>query len=162
MKESAIQQAIVAKIRRVFPRAWIDQNPLSELQISGPDAYRFKLVADLKARGWEPGRPDLIVTVPAYGKGLDVYAFEVKTTKEFPFRPYNGKPKTFWVEETKNQKAKAHVIRQMHYLADLYEKGFTWAGFVHSPEGVIGIINNSLETNAYFLNNKALSYEPLS
>jgi hypothetical protein len=157
MKEAQIQQRICEAIRAKYPSCWIDQNPLSELQIPGPDAYRFKLIADLKARGWEPGRPDLIVIIPAQF-GHRVFALEVKTPKQNPFRPYPGGGT--WIEKTKDRKKMMHVLRQISHLEMLAKKQFDFCGFVHSVEGVLAAISG--DAKFFGQTQNGIRYELLS
>ena len=140
MKEAAIQKAICYAIKTRYPRAWIDQNPLSELQFGGTVGYRTKLIADLKARGWEPGRPDLIITIPQEGKGLQGCGLEVKRPEENPFRPWKGGG--LWIEKTRDSKTKFHILRQMEYLTRLERKGFTFTAFITSVHGALAAIEN--------------------
>lgn len=136
MTEADLQQAICAAIRREYPAVWIDQNPLSELQFPGPKAYKFRLIADLKRRGWEPGRPDMVVILAGRA-----YAMEVKLPKENPFRVTSGAP---WIEKTKDLKKKLHVSRQIAYLQRIHNAGFVFAGFVISVRGALDVMKGNL------------------
>lgn len=124
MSERQLQQAVVKYIRLKLKGAKIIANPFSEFQLPGNEAYRNKVLSNMKASGWEKSQPDLII----HWEGLHI-ALELKTEKEYPFRPFRGGG--MWIDKTKDETKKAHVMAQAKYLHDLSEKsGFDLAVFV--------------------------------
>jgi hypothetical protein len=135
--EADLQKEVVKYIRLVMPDAKIIANPFSELQLPGSEQYRWKVLGNAKAKGWEKSQPDLIVLT-----SLENFAIEIKTEENDPFRPYRGGG--MWITHSKSEQVD-HVLAQAKYLHDLRQKkGFNIAMFGAGFDQCKEIINHAL------------------
>lgn len=137
LSEAEIQKKVVSYINAVYPGAIIIANPFSELQLAGSDQYRYKVLGNAKAKGWEKSQPDLIV-LTSYCN----FAIEIKTEENDPFRKMRGGG--IWIKESKS-KQREHVLAQAQYLSRLsQDKGFWLSTFGAGYDQCIEIVNRSL------------------
>ena len=120
--EADLQMEVVKYIRLVMPDAKIIANPFSELQLPGSDQYRWKVLGNAKAKGWEKSQPDIICL-----NRFQNFAIEIKTIENDPFRSFRGGG--MWITHSQSEKVD-HVLAQAKYLDDISNvRGFGAAMF---------------------------------
>ena len=113
--EADLQKEVVKYIRLVMPDSIIIANPFSELQLPGSDQWRWKVLGNAKAKGWEKSQPDIICI-----NRICNFAIEIKTEENDPFRPYRGGGR--WITHSKSKEVE-HVLGQAKYLHNLIKTG---------------------------------------
>lgn len=122
--EAQLQMQVVKYIRSVMPDAKIIANPFSELQLPGSEQYRWKVLGNAKAKGWEKSQPDIICL-----NRFQNFAIEIKTEENDPFKPFRGGG--MWITHSQS-KGVDHVLAQAKYLDELRPcgiVGYFGAGF---------------------------------
>lgn len=119
--EAELQMQVVKYIRATIPGVKkIIANPFSELQLPGSEQYRWKVLGNAKAKGWEKSQPDIICL-----NRFQNFAIEVKKEDEDPFRPFRGGG--MWITHSQSKQVD-HVLAQAKYMYDLRQCG-TWSCF---------------------------------
>lgn len=135
MKEAEIQMGFVDLLRKTCEGVVVISNPLSELEFQGSEKWKWKVLRNAKAKGWEASQSDLQIFYN--GK---FYAVELKTEKENPFRFFHGSSKNgYWVEKgcgEKNEK----VRKQAAWLDSMRRNGAAFAGFVSGWDQMVEMV----------------------
>lgn len=149
--EGELQMQVVKYIRATIPGAKIIANPFSELQLPGSEQYRWKVLGNAKAKGWEKSQPDIICL-----NRFQNFAIEIKTEENDPFRPFRGGG--MWITHSQSKQVD-HVLAQAKYLDDLRPcgiVGYFGAGFDQCKE-IVDYANTSFFFN-YEINYAAITF----
>jgi len=124
--ERDLQKALITYARRKYPSLAIFSNPMSELEFHNmSDNYRKKIIASLKAQGWEKSNPD---THFAHGnQHYSSLSIELKRTeKEMPLY-WKPRKQCYEVENARENGTfddkVIHLRNQARKLHDIAEGG---------------------------------------
>ena len=120
MSEDRHQAVIIRYLKMQYAKTKFSVNPFSGVEIKGMDAKAKSIfLKRMKLQGWESGVPDIILHASRFD--FSSLAIELKTFDWYPFRPWR-KTNDFFIEHTKDNKYKDHIIDQLMFLHGMREE----------------------------------------